>query len=448
MENVAKYGKICLLGASFSTNNMGVGALAAGALRCFNRGFPDAEFYMLDYGKEEGAYAYNSNEDQVVIHKINMRFSKNIFLSNHVVTLLFFAFLVKTLPFERLRRWVTARNRNLKLLGNIDLFASLAGGDSFSDIYGMKRLIYVTLPQLLVLILGKRLVLLPQTLGPFRRRVSKVIARYIMERAAFVYSRDLEGLIEVTDVMGVVDLPEKFRFCYDVGFVLEPRKPVCNTLKMIDDVKKKKHRLIGLNVSGLLYIGGYTQKNMFGLKLDYKELILDIVRKILSLADVCVMLVPHVFGTREHLETDVTACEDVQAQFLTQFDEARLFRIQEKLDQNEIKYLIGQCDFFIGSRMHACIAALSQGVPAVSIAYSKKFKGVLGSIGCADMVVDPRTMDREQILDVIVAKYRESVAIKNHLSRVIPEVEEKLFSMVFELDGNPPQPGNDDRSGR
>ena len=86
--------------------------------------------------------------------------------------------------------------------------------------------------------------------------------------------------------------------------------------------------------------------------------------------------------------------------------------------------------------MHACIAALSQGVPAVSIAYSRKFKGVLGSIGCAEMVADPRIMDRSQILYVIEKAYREREAIKCHLGKVIPEVQEKIFASFSELAGN------------
>jgi colanic acid/amylovoran biosynthesis protein len=425
--------KICLLGANFSTSNMGVGALAAGALRSFIRGFPDSEFYLLDYSQEEKKSSYIFDDNEVVLHKINMRFSKNIFLLNHIAMLLVCALVIKIFPIGKVRGAIIARNSYLARLEKIDLFASLAGGDSFSDIYGMERFFYVSLPQILVLILGKPLVLLPQTLGPFRRSVTKGIARYIVERASLVYSRDPEGLKEIAEVMGVVDLPAKFRFCYDVGFVLEPKKPVCETLEKIAIVKKSYQSLVGVNVSGLLLIGGYTQKNMFGLNIDYKQLVIDVIRKFLSIEDVSVMLVPHVFGTREHMESDLTACEEICNVLRPQFDDSRLFRIQEKFDQHEIKYLIGQCGFFVGSRMHACIAALSQGVPAVSIAYSKKFQGVLGSIGCGEMVVDPRTMDRNQILDVIEEKYGERDVIRRYLEGTISIVQEKIFNSVSEL---------------
>jgi len=65
---------------------------------------------------------------------------------------------------------------------------SIAGGDSFSDIYGLRRFIYVALPQILVLLLGKPLVLLPQTYGPLKGRCSRMIARFIFRRAALICS--------------------------------------------------------------------------------------------------------------------------------------------------------------------------------------------------------------------------------------------------------------------
>ena len=40
----------------------------------------------------------------------------------------------------------------------------------------------------------------------------------------------------------------------------------------------------------------------------------------------------------------------------------------KKYSASEIKQIIGQCDFFIGTKMHACIAAWSQAVPTVAIA--------------------------------------------------------------------------------
>ena len=93
-------------------------------------------------------------------------------------------------------------------------------------------------------------------------------------------------------------------------------------------------------------------------------------------------------------------CERLFAELKGKYP-GRLGVVQGRYNQSEIKYIIGQCDFFIGTRMHACIAAVSQGVPAVPIAYSDKFIGVMETIGVGALVADPRAMDEDTIISTI-----------------------------------------------
>jgi colanic acid/amylovoran biosynthesis protein len=72
------------------------------------------------------------------------------------------------------------RNRWLQAVQEADVALAVSGGDSFSDIYGLGRFMYVALPQLLVMAVGKPLVLLPQTIGPFAGPTARAIARAIV----------------------------------------------------------------------------------------------------------------------------------------------------------------------------------------------------------------------------------------------------------------------------
>jgi len=65
--------------------------------------------------------------------------------------------------------------------------------------------------------------------------------------------------------------------------------------------------------------------------------------------------------------------------------------IEGDFDQHQVKSVIGLCDGFVGSRMHACIGALSQGIPCVGVAYSMKFSGVFDSVDMGNWVVDARS---------------------------------------------------------
>jgi len=181
-------------------------------------------------------------------------------------------------------------------------------------------------------------------------------------------------------------------------------------------------------VSGLLYAGGYTRNNMFGLKSDYKWLVQRIIDHFIVQMGARVVLVPHVFGDAGDLESDTAAGAAICRELGDRYD-GRLQMISEEYDQHEMKYLIGQCDFFIGSRMHACIAALSQGVPAVGLAYSRKFMGVLRPIGVENLAVDLRECGVGKISKLIDDAYLSREKIKSDLARQMPLVRQQVANL-------------------
>jgi len=91
--------KICLLGAAFDTENLGVGALAVGAVRTILHGHPQAEVFFLNYEKFSTVYSVKFPDRQVAVPLVNMRFSWRFWLRNNIAFLLFLTVLMKLLPF-------------------------------------------------------------------------------------------------------------------------------------------------------------------------------------------------------------------------------------------------------------------------------------------------------------------------------------------------------------
>jgi polysaccharide pyruvyl transferase WcaK-like protein len=81
--------------------------------------------------------------------------------------------------------------------------------------------------------------------------------------------------------------------------------------------------------------------------------------------------------------------------------------------------------------MHTCIAALSQDIPTIGLAYSDKFKGVFQSIGVDHCVIDMREKNQEETMDAIVEAFEKRDSIVETLKKTIPEVKKKV-SDVFE----------------
>ena len=423
---------ICLLGASYGTNNMGGNALTAGTLKAFYEQYPDGELFLLDYGKKGDTYDYQNGERTVPVQLVNIRFSKKFYLKNNIALLIVLVLVARCIPFRVIRRKVISKNYWLTRMAGSDVVVSMAGGDSFSDIYGLGRLFYVALPQCLALFMGKKLVLLPQTVGPFKGCLAKTMARSILRRAALIYSRDREGLGEARALIGPDYPNEKIRFCYDVGFVVDPIRPGVIDLDGLPEMGQRDSTIVGFNVSGLLFMGGYTQNNMFGLRIDYRQLVYDVIEHLIRTRGATVLLVPHVFGTKEHNESDSSVCGLIHAELKQKYQD-KLYTVQGDYDHHEIKYIIGLCDFFIGARMHACIAALSQNVPTVSIAYSRKFIGVMQTIGVAELVADPRKLEKDGILRIIDDAFEKRSVLRVHLEKTMPHVKETVLKIFKEI---------------
>ncbi len=413
-----------MLGATFNNYNLGVGALATGVVTCIAECAPDPQISLLDYAREPHLFHLNLKGRMIPIQTVNVRMKP--YPAKNIVFLTLLALALRSLPVKGIRAWLISKNRVLHHIQTSDVIVSIAGGDSFSDIYGLRRLIDVSLPQALVLILGKELILLPQTLGPFKGRIGKTIARSIMRRAGMVYSRDRESLREATVMIGGDAKPGKMKFCYDVGFMVQPQRPLHLDLVGLS-LEREAGSLVGLNLSGLLFMGGYKRDDTFGFRDKYIEFAYKVIDLMISRTKARVLLVPHTLGSG--CESDSDVCTQFYEELKTNFRD-RIGFVRGLYTTAEMKYVIGQCNFFIGSRMHACIAALSQGIPAVSVAYSRKFVGVLETLGIPELLVDPRVMTVNEMLNIIGESYDRREEIRMLLEAKLPEVKKSLLSLM------------------
>lgn len=390
------------MGASFDTGNMGVSALAASLVNLVCQVRPDSEIFFFIGSRTSATQHVKLPTGIARVPIVNYRLSPRGPLQRHLLWLLFLATLQKTLPNKSVRSLIIRSNPCLKALIEADFIGAIHGGDSFSDIYGLGSFVLGCIPDIIVLLLGKGLVLLPQTYGPYKSRLARWFAKFIITRASLVLSRDCEGPGVVEGIGGKTFDAGRLRCCPDVAFSLAVARPPERAV----DPPLSGEEIIGFNVSGLLYNGGYSRDNMFELKLDYKHFVHKLAEKMLVQTDAHLLLVPHTYALDGHVENDLDACRAVYDAIPVAY-KGRVHLVTLKCDQSEIKGIIGECNMFVGSRMHACIAALSQGIPTVGVAYSKKFSGVFATVGVGDMVVDARSTDGEDAIRGIIAMYRD-----------------------------------------
>ncbi|MHC4159343.1 MAG: polysaccharide pyruvyl transferase family protein [Planctomycetota bacterium] len=423
--------KVCLQGATFDTGNMGVSALAESSAKCVLNNWPKAEVTLLARGRDVGEHRLKLMGKEVSMRKFPIRFCKNVVLPNHFCVLLLNALLLRLLPWKRFKNFLSKINPYVKTLLEAELVFDITAGDSFSDTYGLRRFLLIFLCKFLIVQFRKKLLLLPQTYGPYNKQVTKALARYILNYATVVYSRDRSGVDYVKNLLKAENPDGKIRFLPDVAFVLDSHRPGNPYVSSLEKIKAENTVFVGLNISGLLFHGGYTKNNMFKLSTDYCSLIHSIIDLLMEYDSTSVLLVPHVFPLTDfQVESDLVACRKVYESTAGKF-KGRVLLTRGEYNHNEIKYIIGLCDFFIGSRMHACIAALSQNVPTVGLAYSRKFQGVFETVDAEQSVVDMRYAGTEEILTTIAEAFEQREATAGHLKAIIPGVQQQILN-VFE----------------
>jgi len=422
---------VCLLGAALDTGNQGVSALSASLIKLILEARPEANISLLIGNCASAPRALQIANRKVKVNIVNYRLSPRARRQEHLIWIFFLAILYRTIRIPAVRNRLLHSNRWLRALSAADFVGDIYAGDSFSDIYGLRRFIINALPGMTALLLNKKLVLLPQTYGPYKSRLARLMAHFIIRRSTRIFSRDPNGHEILQQTFGDQTQARRVEFCPDVAFTLESRQPDGLDIQPVIE-QNPRVPLIGLNINGLMYNGGYTRNNMFGLKCSYKMLVQQLAQKILAETAAHILLVPHTFAAANNVNSDPDACREVFLSMPEQ-DKARLHLIGREYDQYELKGIIGLCDFFVGSRMHACIAALSQGIPTVGIAYSQKFKGIFQSAGVQNLVIDARVVDAETAVVTACRLFQNREKIKAELQHCVGEAISRVKRTFREL---------------
>ncbi|MFS0909275.1 polysaccharide pyruvyl transferase family protein [Micrococcus luteus] len=309
--------KILVFGAVPQQPNLGVSALAEGSAAVLRRAFPEADVRFRSTGPEGDGPMNLSHTSPLVKEMATNR--------------------------RGLREWTRS----------FDLICDIRGGDSFTDIYSLKRLVKLSVFPLYAQALRRPIVMLPQTIGPFEHRRARLLARQYLKGCRLVMARDPQSAQCARDLGRPVDLTAT-----DVVFAIERPSVVERDLDVL------------VNVSGLLW-----SENPHVDAEAYRSSVRRIVDALLAQGR-RVALLAHVVG-----EDDAPGDNDRHAVAALEAEYGSRVSTIYPGSLEDVRRTIARSRVLIGARMHACLNALSLGVPAVPMAYSRKFAPLLEDLG-------------------------------------------------------------------
>lgn len=306
--------KALLLWADDSAANLGLRALASGNKELVSGALGEVEVDNQDFGAGDSTVAFGTRS---IIKDLGRR--------NGPIK-------------QKLRQY--------------DLILDTGAGDSFADIYGLKRLMFIAYAHLQTRRLGIPLFFMPQTIGPFRTYVGRKIAGWSVRQARAILVRDSQSNTYLREIFG----RESDAVATDVVFLLPIESP-------------DKSRDVILNISGLLWFGDDHVDSSY-----YREQVTAFVAGCIKRGR-SISLCAHVVHSRSGND-DV----DAQHDFCSSWQGPRLEQLVPT-DLRAARRYLASASVVVGGRMHACLNALSQGVPAIPWAYSRKFEPLMNDLG-------------------------------------------------------------------
>jgi len=198
---------------------------------------------------------------------------------------------------------------------------------------------------------GRPVVLAPQTIGPFTSITGRTLARLSLHRSSLVFARDPVSAAAAAALGRPVDAVTS-----DLAFAIAPADAVAPPRDVV------------LNVSGLLW-----QENPHVDASRYREAVRAIIRALLARSR-SITVLPHVLDSHDR-DNDAPAVDALVEEFGADLE------VAAPRDLDDARAIIAASRVMIGARMHACLNALSTGVPAIAMAYSRKFGPLFDEIG-------------------------------------------------------------------
>lgn len=256
----------------------------------------------------------------------------------------------------------------------------------------------------------RRVVIFPQTIGPFYRKYEISITKYVLSRCKLVSLRDMESFqfLQKLDLSNCLVCPDIAFYSLSVSRTetQRPKKAIITVMDWEWSVPPSMPEPYS-----------YYRSN-------YLEALTSVIASLQS-RGIMVSIGCHV-STSTH--SDLKICKEIASQFSLEILDMGAMEMQD------IFSVYDAHDLIIGTRMHSCILGISAGKPTIGIGYQPKCFGTFSLLGLSDFVFDIYDLKNSKFqasVEDVVDKY--SISLKQFQS-VRHELSQSFEDLASEIE--------------
>lgn len=304
-------------------------------------------------------------------------------------------------------------------LYSADVFVIKGGG--FLHTYGkLGDLYYLWFGLYYVLFakrLGKKVIMLPNSIGPITGKLNKLFIKYVFKKIDLIYVREKVSLkcLNDLDIFNV-------RFAFDLGYYARPYENRISSSVISDSSLMK--RKVGITVRPYRFPKSTDPKEQYK---KYIEAFVSFCNK--NKENNIFYFIVQVKGPSAH-ETDRIAIDDIVCGLI----DVDYIIIDNDMNYKELLEVYAEMDFLIGTRFHSVIFSQLMNTPAIAIAYGgNKTRGIMQEIGLEEFVEDIENLSCEKIEGCFKSLLEQQDMYKEKLINMIDTVKFERQHMMDEI---------------
>lgn len=254
------------------------------------------------------------------------------------------------------------------------------------------------------------------SIEPMKSKLVKKITDNILKKMDHIFAREK---ITYDYLKSFID-NEKITLIPDMAFMIEDVKKEFSVIK---DLKKNCSKVYGITVRQWNFPNFDNPSLLMN---NYIKSIKNCMQYEMEFNNCSFVFIPQVI-------VDYASDEEVALKIQESLDEKykdRFLVLNDDLSPVEIKSLISNCDYFIGTRMHSNIFAISMCIPTIAIAYEKKTNGIMHTVGLDDYIIEMSEITTEKLLNKIRKQEENSDNIKKLLDKRIISVRMEIIDKM------------------
>lgn len=303
----------------------------------------------------------------------------------------------------------------------IDADVILSCGGAFINDNSLIRLLVHLFQMFFAIIVGKPVVLYGQSIGPFRRALPALLARCILNRTRLIILREnisREWLKRIG-----VDKPPIYTTA-DPSFAINPPDiDRSNEILFRESISNNHRPKIGISIRRWHFPGCSNPKERYQ---NYLKVMAGLIAYLTEKYGANIILIPMCTSPNKE-ENDCFAIDEMLS---TVGNKERVRVIASEYLPEELSAIIGRMDMFIGTRMHANILALLNGVPLIAIAYEPKTEGIMKLMGLERWVLQIESIRLNELLQKVEEMWKH----RNQLRKIFDAkamVKRSQFSAIL-----------------